>query len=67
MDPQDLIALSIVAAPAGIFLTSRLRRRSRLHGGHACNCSHQGSHTTQPSIIYSARKGERPVLTVKPR
>jgi hypothetical protein len=65
MDPQELIALSIVAVTAGIFVSTRIRRRSRLQGGHACNCSHQGSHTAQPSILYSARKGERPVITVK--
>jgi hypothetical protein len=67
MDSQEIIALGIVAATAGIFLWNRLQKRSRLHGGHACNCSHQGSHTTQPSILYSARKGERPVITVKSR
>lgn len=67
MDTQELIALSIVAVTAGIFLSNRMRRRSRLQGGHACNCSHQGAHATQPSITYSARKGERPVITVKSR
>lgn len=65
MDWQQTTALSIVGATAGIFAWAKFRRRQVRfgHGGH-CGCA-ADSGGVKGSILYSARKGERPRVTVK--
>jgi hypothetical protein len=66
MDWQELVALSIVVLTAAAFGWSKLRRR-RFSFGHDshCGCSSPGQTTPQHSIVFHARKGERPKMTVK--
>ena len=66
MDWQQVIALVIVAATAGIFAWSKFRRRkpSFGHDGH-CGCSGANQPAEKSSIVFHARKGERPQIVVK--
>jgi hypothetical protein len=67
VDWQQTTALVIVALTAALFVRARLRkRRSGLPCDSHCGCA--GS--TEPpkeSVIYHARKGERPEIIVKMR
>lgn len=64
MDWQQIAALIIVAATAGIFLGAKLRRRkfSFEHDTH-CGCSSPAG--TKNSIVFHARKGQRAQVIVK--
>jgi hypothetical protein len=66
MDWQEIIALGIVALTAALFVLARWRRRrtAKLPCDAGCGC---GSAVTPPreSVIYHARKGERPRIIVK--
>ena len=66
MDWQEITVLLIVAGTAGAFLWHRLRRRkpgiSRV--GH-CGCAVPEGMGKGPSIVFRARKGERPEVVVK--
>ena len=67
MDWQQVSALAIVAVTAGIFAWSRLRRRRFQFGRDThCGCSGGGGHQVeQGSIVFHARKGQRPEVIVK--
>ncbi len=66
MDWQALVSLVIVAATAGLLLWGRFRRRkfSFQRDSH-CGCSAVPSSAPQSSIVFRARKGERPEVLVK--
>jgi len=66
MDWQQTTALGIVAVTAGLFLWSKLRRRklSFAQATH-CGCSAGSGQGTGSSIVFHARKGERPQVIVK--
>ncbi|EEF57183.1 hypothetical protein Cflav_PD0190 [Pedosphaera parvula Ellin514] len=66
MDWQQIIALVIVAGTAGIFLWSRLRpRKFSLEKDTHCGCGKASQEAPRSSIVFRARKGERPQITVK--
>jgi hypothetical protein len=66
MDWQQAVALSIVAVTAGLFLRARLKpRRFSFERDTHCGCA--GQPAAQGSIVFHARKGERPQIVVKPR
>jgi hypothetical protein len=66
MDWQQTAALAIVAVTAGIFLWQKFRRRkfSFARDTH-CGCSGAGGPATKSSIVFHARKGERPEVIMK--
>ena len=66
MDWQQITALGIVAVTAGFFLRSKLRRRkfSFEHDTH-CGCSSPAQSGSKSSIVFKARKGQRPEIVVK--
>ena len=66
MDWQQLIALAIVATTAGIFAWRKWRPRKTMlgPGGH-CGCGGANQPPEKSSIVFRARKGERPQVTVK--
>ena len=63
---QEATALLIVAATAALFARARLRRRrfSFQRDTH-CGCAAQTQAASGGSIVYRARKGERPQVIVK--
>lgn len=67
MDWQELAALTIVVLTAATFLWSRFRRRRFSFERHTgCGCSAGGGQNASgQSIIFHARKGERPQVLVK--
>ena len=63
---QETVALSIVTLTAGAFLWSRLRpRRFNFQQQTHCGCGSPSQSASRPSIIFRARKGERPQVIVK--
>jgi hypothetical protein len=68
MNWQQAISLMVVAVVAGLFLRGCLRRRkfSFVRDTH-CGCGAPGQPVTKGSIVFHARKGERPAVTVKMR
>jgi hypothetical protein len=66
MDWQQIAALTVVAATAGMFLRSKLRRRafSFARDTH-CGCSSPTGTGAKGSIVFSARKGRRARIIVK--
>jgi hypothetical protein len=66
MDWQQPVSLGIVAAAAGLLVWSKLRRRrfSFQRDTH-CGCAAGQSPARQSSIVFRARKGERPEVLVK--
>jgi hypothetical protein len=68
MDWQQLVALAIVATAAGMLVRSRFqRRRFSFERDTHCGCAASGSSAPQGSIVFRARKGERPEVHVKMR
>ena len=66
MDWQQAVSLCIVAATAVLLVGSRLRRRKfSFKPGNPCGCASAGSGARGESIVYRARKGERPEILVK--
>jgi len=66
MDWQQAVSLLIVAATAGVFLWTRFRRRQfRFERDTHCGCSSPGQSAPQRSIVFHARKGERPQIILK--
>jgi hypothetical protein len=66
MDWQAVTALTIVVATAGLFVWAKMRRPkfSLKHDTH-CGCSSVSSSAPNSSIVFRARKGERPEVVVK--
>jgi len=68
MDWQQFVALSIVAITAGLLVRSRFQRRKfSFERDTHCGCAASGSSTRQGSIVFRARKGQRPEVLVKMR
>jgi hypothetical protein len=66
MNWQQAVSLAIVASVAGLFLWGRLRRRKfSFERDTHCGCSASGQSETKGSIVFHARKGERPEVVVK--
>jgi len=66
MDWQQAVSLLIVAATAGLFLWARFRRRKfSLERDTHCGCASPGGPASKGSIVFRARKGERPQIIVK--
>ena len=67
MDWQQAAALGIVAATAGAFVLGRLRRRRFDFGRDThCGCSSPSSGpASKSSVIFRARRGERPEIIIK--
>jgi len=63
---QETVALSIVTLTAGVFLWNRFRPRkfSFARTGH-CGCASPDESTRRHSIVFRARRGERPQVIVK--
>lgn len=69
MDWQQIVTLSIVAVTIALFVRARWRRRTaKLPCGTYCTfASRSPGQGAGQSIIYHARKGERPEIIVKMR
>jgi len=68
MNWQQAVSLIIVAGVAGMFVWARVRRHKfSLARDTHCGCSAPGSTGEGSSIIFHARKGERPAVRVKMR
>jgi hypothetical protein len=66
MDWQQLVALTIVAVAATLLVGSRFRRRKfSFERDTHCGCASGRHETPQHSIIFHARKGERPQVLIK--
>jgi len=66
MDWQQAVSLLIVATTAGLFLWARFRRRKfSLERDTHCGCASAGGPASKSSIVFRARKGERPQVIVK--
>jgi hypothetical protein len=66
MDWQEVVALSIVAVTAGVFVWRRARRRKfSFQRDTHCGCSSNSG--PPPAVTYRARKGARPEVIVKMR
>jgi hypothetical protein len=66
VDWQQTVSLLIVAVTAGFFLRSRFRRRKfKFERDTHCGCSSPGQSAPQSSIVFRARRGERPEIIVK--
>jgi hypothetical protein len=66
MDWQQLVSLAIVGSAAGLLMWGMFRRRkfSFKRDTH-CGCAASHGMMPQHSIIFHARKGERPRVLVK--
>jgi hypothetical protein len=68
MNWQQVVSLAVVAVVAGMFLRACLRRRKFSWEREAhCGCSGPWASADKNSIIFHARKGERPLVRVKMR
>jgi hypothetical protein len=66
MDSQQLAALGVVAATAGVFIwTKRPGRKFQLERDTHCGCAGAARGGAKGSIVFSARKGRRPIILVK--
>jgi hypothetical protein len=68
MDWQQLVSLLIVAAAGALLVGSRFRRRKfSFERDTHCGCAAAPQAGPQSSIVFRARKGERPEVLVKMR
>ena len=68
MNWQEVVCLIIVALTAGVFLWNLVRpRKFRIQRDTQCGCSAVHTSAPQSSILFHARKGERPQVIVKMR
>jgi hypothetical protein len=67
MDWQQFAALGVVAVTAGLFLRAKLRphKFSFVRDTH-CGCSAPGAAGDKTSILFSARKGRRSRIIMRP-
>ena len=68
MEWQQAVSLGIVVVTAGLLFGSKLRRR-KFDFRRDTHCGCQPVHQTAPqsSIVFRARKGQRPEVLVKMR
>lgn len=65
---QTVISLVIVALAASGLLWAKFRKRKfDFHRDTHCGCGTPNQSTTHQSIVFRARKGERPQVIVKKR
>jgi hypothetical protein len=65
---QQVVSLAVVAVVAGLFVRGHLRRRKFSFGRDThCGCTAAEPAAVKSSIIFHARKGGRPAVTVKMR
>ena len=68
MDWQQFVSLMIVAVAAGWLVTIKFRRRRfSFQRDTPCGCVSTAASAPQSSLIFRARKGERPEVLVKMR
>ncbi|HWX22715.1 MAG TPA: hypothetical protein VN578_22660 [Candidatus Binatia bacterium] len=68
MDWQQLVSLMLVAAAAALLLAGKLRRRRfQFQRDTHCGCGSVAQSAPQNTIIFRARKGQRPEVLVKMR
>ena len=66
MDWQELISLLIVAIAAAALLWGKFRpRKFNFQRDTHCGCSSAGESGSGTSIVFHARKGERPEVRMK--
>jgi len=66
MGLQETLALGIVFLTAGAFAWCRLRpRKWSFQRATHCGCASAGPSASRQSIVFHARKGERPQVVVK--
>jgi hypothetical protein len=66
MDWQQIVSLVIVAMAAWLLARSRIRRRKfSFERDTHCGCSAVGDSSPESSIVFHARKGERPQVVMK--
>ena len=66
MDWQQSVSLAIVGAAAGLLLYGRFRRRKfSFERDTHCGCAASGQDTPQYSVVFHARKGERPEVVLR--
>jgi len=66
MDWQQLVSLAIVGATAAVLLWNRFRRRKfSFDRDTHCGCAAIHQPPLQHSIVFRARKGERPQVIVR--
>jgi hypothetical protein len=68
MEWQQLVSLAIVASAAGLLVWSKVRRHKfSLARATHCGCAAVSQTASQSSIVFRARKGERPEVRVRMR
>lgn len=68
MDWQQLASLAIVSVAAALLLRSKVQSpKLRFARTNPCGCAGSRREVPQHSVIYHARKGERPRIIVKMR
>jgi hypothetical protein len=66
VDWQQIVSLMIVGVTAAVLLWSKFRpRKFSLARDTHCGCSSPGQTAPQSTMIFRARRGERPQITVK--
>ncbi|MGD1083898.1 MAG: hypothetical protein ABSA47_04000 [Verrucomicrobiota bacterium] len=67
MDWQKFVALAVVAGTAGAFLARALSRRRKFSFARDthCGCGSASQSGPRNSILFHARKGERPQVILK--
>ena len=66
MDWQQATALMIVAVTAGLFIWGKYHpRKFSFRRDTHCGCSGTGNSDAKSSIVFRARKGERPQVIIK--
>ncbi|MBI3416921.1 MAG: hypothetical protein HY043_16645 [Verrucomicrobia bacterium] len=68
MDWQQIASLLIVGVTAGLFIWSRRRQRKfDFQRDTHCGCDSPAEHNPKSSIIFRARRGQRPEIEIKTR
>ncbi|HEX4645159.1 MAG TPA: hypothetical protein VH598_06075 [Verrucomicrobiae bacterium] len=66
VDWQQIVSLAIVGLSAALLLRSKFRpRKFSLQRDTHCGCAPVGRSAPQNSIVFRARRGERPQVVVK--
>jgi hypothetical protein len=66
VDWQQIVSLAIVGITAAVLLWSKFRpRKFSLQKDTHCGCPSPGQAASQSSMIFRARRGERPQILVK--